>query len=241
MKKNRFMTLALAAVVAMGVQVGAQSPLAVRWEMGQNEAEPGFYSSRFVLKNVSGDTLQSNWGFFFNQFSRSVKLLAGSPVDVKEESATYYHMTPNGAYKPLKPGDSLVVEMLMRGTMVSISYVPQGGHVVLNGDYAHPQAVNIKVAELKEHKQWENRKLDYPDGNYMYAFNERLKGESCCQTEYRSFDIFPSPKNVEYGAGTTEVGNLVTIKTKLLKGGVRKARKLLEKELGQRGIYETAL
>ncbi|MBO4814505.1 MAG: family 20 glycosylhydrolase [Muribaculaceae bacterium] len=239
MKKNRFMTLALAAVVAMGAQTKAQSPLAVRWEMGQNEAEPGYYSSRFVLKNVSGDTLRGNWEFFFNQFSRSLKLPAGSPVDIKEVSSTYYHMTPNAAYKPLKPGDSLVVEMLMRGTMVSICYVPQGGHVVLDGAYSQPLAVNIKVAELKDHKQWENRQHDYPDGNYMYAFNEKLKGEGCCQREFRSFDIFPSPKTVDYGTGTTEVGNLVTIKTKLLKGGIKKARKLLVSELAQRGIYES--
>ena len=239
MKKNRFMTLAVAAVVAMGVQARAQSPLEVRWEMGQNEAQQGYYSSRFVMKNVSDDTLQGNWEFFFNQFSRALKLPDNCPVDIKEETTSYYHMTPNAAYKQLRPGDSLVVEMLMRGTMVNICYTPQGGHVVMNGDYAHPLAVKIAVAELKDPKQWVTRKVDYPDGNYMYAFNAKLKGEGCCQTSFRSFDIFPSPKTVDYGKGMAEVGNLVTIKTKLLKSGVRKAKKLLENELAQRGIYES--
>lgn len=235
--KHKLMVVMVATLMAMPMM--AQSPLAVRWEMGQNEAEPGYYSSRFVMKNVSGDTLRGNWEFFFNQFSRALKLPAGCPVDIKEVTTTYYHMTPNAAYKPLKPGDSLVVEMLMRGTMVNICYTPQGGHVVMNGDYAHPRGVKITVPELKDPKQWVKRQYDYPDGNYMYAFNSRLKGEGCCQAEFRSFDIFPTPKTVEYGTGTTEVGNLVTIKSKSLKGGVHKAKKLLLSELGQRGIYET--
>ncbi|MBQ5465949.1 MAG: family 20 glycosylhydrolase, partial [Muribaculaceae bacterium] len=110
---------------------------------------------------------------------------------------------------------------------------------VMNGDYAHPRGVKITVPELKDPKQWVKRQHDYPDGNYMYAFNARFKGEGCCQAEFRSFDIFPTPKTVEYGTGTTEVGNLVTIKSKFLKGGVRKAKKLLLSELAQRGIYET--
>ena len=37
---------------AVGVPAVAQSPLAVRWEMGRNGQEGG-YSSRFIFKNVS--------------------------------------------------------------------------------------------------------------------------------------------------------------------------------------------
>ena len=45
-----------------------QAPIAVRWEMGRNGAEKGYYSSRFVIKNVSQSPLEKNWQFYFNQF-----------------------------------------------------------------------------------------------------------------------------------------------------------------------------
>ena len=41
-------------VVATGVMAMAQqSPIAVKWEMINNKAGDGFYSCRFVVKNVS--------------------------------------------------------------------------------------------------------------------------------------------------------------------------------------------
>ena len=229
--------LAVMGCALMALPTLAQSPLSVRWEMGQNEAEKGYYSSRFVLKNVSNDTLRNNWEFFFNQFSRALKLPAGCPVDIKEESTTYYHMKPNAAYKPLKPGDSLVVDLLMRGTMVNICYVPQGGHVVLDGAMNKPLGVKIAVAELKDPKQWVSRPNDYPDGTRIYALNASVNGEAGSAIAYDSFDIFPTPKSVVRGAGTTEIGNLVSIRTKLLSSGVRKAKKLLVNGLAERGIY----
>ena len=46
--KQKLMVVMVATLMAMPMM--AQSPLAVHWEMGQNEAEPGYYSSRFVMK-----------------------------------------------------------------------------------------------------------------------------------------------------------------------------------------------
>lgn len=61
------MTIATSAILA-------QSPIAVRWDMGKNDAKPGYYSSRLVITNVSGKPLDGNWMFFFNQFSRQLEL-----------------------------------------------------------------------------------------------------------------------------------------------------------------------
>ena len=216
------------SIALSAVTMFAQSPLAVRWEMGRNDAEPGYYSSRFVLKNVSGADLGSNWEFFFNQFSRSFKLPATSVVDMNEVSTTYYHVTPNANYKPIAPGDSIVIDVLMRGTMVNISYAPQGGHVVLNGDYSHPRGVKIEIARLDTLGQWVARK-DYPDGKYMYEFNRALAGAHASQ---QSFNIFPQPKQVDYKGGNITIPSFVTIK-----GGSKQSKRYLERELKSRGIY----
>ena len=229
------MALAIAALT-----MSAQSPIAVDWHMGQNNTAAGNYSSRFVIKNVSKQPLAADWAFFFNQFSRSVHLPAGCPVDIDEVSTTYYRICPNANYKPLAAGDSLVIDMVMDGAFLNKNYGPDGGHVVMNGDMAHPMAVNINRSPLDKPGQWRDHKA-YPDGNYMFAFNEAINsfGDGYTGNDY---DIFPAPKQVDIEDGFTQIGNLVTIKTgKLFQwGGYRRAKNLLTSELKKRGIYTTS-
>ena len=226
------MALALAAMT-----LAAQSPIAVDWHMGQNNTTANNYSSRFVIKNISKQPLADDWQFFFNQFSRSVTLPAGCPVDVEEVSTTYYRIKPNANYKPLAVGDSLVVEMTMGGAVINKNYMPNGGHVVMGGDMTKPIAVNIKRSPLDKPGQWRDHKA-YPDGNYMYAYNEAINGFGDGYTG-NDYDIFPAPKQVDIEDGFTQVGSLVSIKSgKWFQwGGYRRAKALLTDELKKRGVY----
>ena len=239
MKLTRLLLTTLACLLA-AVTVSAQSPIAVDWHMGQNNTASNNFDSRFVIKNVSKQPLGSDWQFFFNQFSRSVTLPAGCPVDIEEVSTTYYRLKPNANYKALAAGDSLVIDLVMGGALVNKNYMPAGGHVVLNGDMAHPIAVNINRSPLDKPGQWRDHKL-YPDGNYMYAYNEAINGFGDGYTG-NDYDIFPAPKQVDIEDGFTQVGSIVTIKTgKFLQwGGYRRAKKLLTNELEKRGIYATS-
>lgn len=238
MKKFKFLTILSCAMMALALS--AQSPIAVAWQMGQNNAAANNYSSRFVIKNVSKQPLGADWEFFFNQFSRSVTLPAGCPVDIKEVSTTYYRIKPNANYKPLAAGDSLVIDLVMGGSMVNKCYVPAGGHVVMGGDMAHPQAVAISCSPLDKPGQWRDHKA-YPDGNYMYSYNEAINGFGDGYTG-NDYDIFPAPKQVDIEDGFTQVGSLVTIKTgKFLQwGGYRRAKALLTSELQKRGVYASS-
>jgi len=229
---NRTLTAVAAALVALAAV--AQSPIEVKWEMGKNQAEPGYYSSRFVIKNVSPSTLGSNWQFYFNQFSRSFKLPATSKVEMKEVSTTYYQVTPGASYQPLAPGDTIVVDMLMRGTMVNSCYMPAGGHVVMDGITSSPIPAPIERAELAQPGQWTDH-ASYPDGNFVYDYNAAV---NCIGDAYtgNDYDIFPAPKQVDLKDGVTHVGNIVTVKA----GSLFKkspAGKLLTAELQRRGIY----
>ena len=233
-------SLLLTTLVLVALSMSSQSPISVDWRMGQNNTSEGNYSSRFVVKNVSKQPLGDNWQFFFNQFSRSVTLPASCPVDIEEVSTTYYRMKPNTNYKSLAAGDSLVIDVVMGGALVNKNYMPAGGHVVLNGDMAHPIAVKINRAPLDKPGQWRDHK-SYPDGNYMFAFNEAINGFGDGYTG-NDYDIFPAPKQVDIEDGFTQIGNLVTIKTgKFLQwGGYRRAKNLLVNELKSRGIYATS-
>ncbi len=225
------------ACLLAAMTMSAQSPIAVDWHMGQNNTSANNYNSRFVIKNISKQPLGDNWQFFFNQFSRQVTVPAGCPVDIEEVSTTYYRVKPNGNYKPIAAGDSLVVEMVMGGAVINKCYMPAGGHVVMDGDMAHPIAVNIKRSPLDKPGQWRDHKA-YPDGNYMYAYNAAINsfGDGYTGNDY---DIFPTPKEVDIEDGFTQVGSIVTIKYgKFFQwGGYRRIKNLLTDELKKRGIY----
>ncbi len=225
------------ACLLAAMTMSAQSPIAVDWHMGQNNTSANNYNSRFVIKNISKQPLGDNWQFFFNQFSRQVTVPAGCPVDIEEVSTTYYRVKPNGNYKPIAAGDSLVVEMVMGGAVINKCYMPAGGHVVMDGDMAHPIAVNIKRSPLDKPGQWRDHKA-YPDGNYMYAYNATINsfGDGYTGNDY---DIFPTPKEVDIEDGFTQVGSIVTIKYgKFFQwGGYRRVKNLLTDELKKRGIY----
>ena len=225
------------ACLLAAMTMSAQSPIAVDWHMGQNNTSANNYNSRFVIKNISKQPLGDNWQFFFNQFSRQVTVPAGCPVDIEEVSTTYYRVKPNGNYKPIAAGDSLVVEMVMGGAVINKCYMPAGGHVVMDGDMAHPIAVNIKRSPLDKPGQWRDHKA-YPDGNYMYAYNAAINsfGDGYTGNDY---DIFPTPKEVDIEDGFTQVGSIVTIKYgKFFQwGGYRRVKNLLTDELKKRGIY----
>lgn len=234
---KRIKLLTTLALVMAAMTMSAQSPIAVDWRMGQNNTTANNYSSRFVIKNISKQPLNSDWEFFFNQFSRSVSVPAGCPVDVEEVSTTYYRIRPNANYKTLAAGDSLVIDLLMGGALINKNYMPGGGHVVLNGDMTKPIAVNINRSPLDKPGQWRDHKA-YPDGNYMYAYNEAINGFGDGYTG-NDYDIFPAPKQVDIEDGFTQVGSLVSIKYgKWFQwGGYRRAKALLADELQKRGVY----
>ena len=238
MKTTRLLTSLVLALAAL--TMSAQSPITVDWQMGQNNTASNNYSSRFVIKNVSKQPLGNDWQFFFNQFSRSVTVPAGCPVDIEEISTTYYRVKPNANYSALAAGDSLVVDMVMGGAVINKCYMPAGGHVVLGDDMSKPIAININRLPLDKPGQWRDHKA-YPDGNYMYAYNEAINGFGDGYTG-NDYDIFPTPKQVDIEDGFTQVGSLVTIKYgRLFRwGGYRRVRNLLTEELKNRGIYATS-
>ena len=61
MKKTTLLTILACLLVAL--TMSAQSPITVNWQMGQNNTAANNYSSRFVIKNISKQPLNSDWEF----------------------------------------------------------------------------------------------------------------------------------------------------------------------------------
>lgn len=239
MKTLSIKAMLIAAIMTITGLAAAQSPIAVRWDMGKNDAKPGYYSSRFVITNISGKPLEGNWMFFFNQFSRQTELSPTCPVDVKEISTTYYQVKPNERYATLAPDDSLVIDLMMKGKFVNLWYAPAGGHVVLDGDTHNPIPVKIERSELKEMGQW-SATTDYPDGVRVYSINEELQSGFI---DKNPFHILPTPKQVTVNENSAEVRipNLVSFKAppffKSRKHDIGKVRNFLSQNLQVYGIH----
>lgn len=229
--------LCLLATTLCGLTTLAQAPVEVRWEMGRHDAEPGFYSSRFIIKNTSGAPIENNWQLYFNQFSRALKMPEQSQVDIREVSTSYYQIQPNARYRTLAAGDSLIVDVLMKGRMVNKNYRPAGTHLVLNGDTNHPIPVTLQYGPFERPEQW-RVEGPYPDGNYAYAFNQAVNNIGDAYTG-NDYDIFPNPKSVEIHNGVTPIGTMVSVKAPINFKFWKRSRtkELLTTLLRQRGIY----
>lgn len=183
-------------LLATVAHMAAQPPISVRWQMGRNEYGPkAQYTSQLIIKNVSSQSLGANWDFFFNQLPRQISVPAECPVDVKEVYTTYYRIHPNERYKPLPAGDSLVVPLTTSGTLVNRCDWPMGGHLVLDGQTRNPIAVDIVHDELAHREQVSNHR-DYPDGEWVYRYNEELQGIMAVEKSWLWQSIFPTPRKI---------------------------------------------
>ena len=42
-----------------------KAPVALTWEMGASDIEPGYYENTFILKNISQKPLKKNWTIYY--------------------------------------------------------------------------------------------------------------------------------------------------------------------------------
>lgn len=215
--------------------MAGEAPISVKWEMGENGVKPGYYSSRFVITNISDTTLGDGWGFYYNTFPRKVEIAPGCKAEVSTIVPNYYKITPGSGYEPLQPGDSLVVDMMTKGVYGSASFNPDGGHFAFNDRMDNPMPVKIIVPTMQNPAQWSipgKEHPEYPDGNYVYNLNESINPEVA---KYNSsvYDIFPTPKSIIETEGVLKLDSPLTI---VVKNGATVAGMYLEEKLSANGL-----
>ena len=196
MLKKLFKGAMIATAFACSVNAVAQAPISVKWIVGENGAQPNKYSAQYVFTNISDEELDGNWSFFFNQFPRAMKLNEGAPLSINVVKKGYYYFTPNENYKPLAPGDSIVIDLLLNGAHPGIHFGPDGGHFAFHG--GKPMGIDLIRPTMNNPLQWAakgKQYANYPDGNFMYNKNASINpaGENINLGVY---DILPTPKSV---------------------------------------------
>ena len=167
-----------------------KAPVALTWEMGASDIEPGYYENTFILKNISQKPLKKNWTIYYSQLPRGVKQEGASEVKVEVVNGNFFKMYPTDEFAPLAPGDSMRITFLCTYKLDRNSHVPEGTYWVetVDGKEGSPLPVALKALPLPSPESMSG----YPDATKIYESNLRLAGAPALVQS----DILPSVKKV---------------------------------------------
>lgn len=234
MKKSQLLLFAPVLVTLAACQTAPVSPVSLRWEMGENQIEAGFYGSTFTLINNSDKPLETGWEIYYTQLApRQVKIYEDSPVTIEMVNPGYYRMAPSDSWQPLAPGDSIAISYLNRGILTQTQFSPKTPFFVpANGK---PVDIPFTIAPFTREEQWTVAGLitpPYPDGEYCYIQNEAL------QTDYtpQSYDMLPSLKKATPRPGVSVISENISLS---VEEGFADEARLLIQELEKIGYHVT--
>ncbi|MBQ7941627.1 MAG: family 20 glycosylhydrolase [Muribaculaceae bacterium] len=211
MLSKLFKPLLITAVAISSMSAVAQAPISVKWIMGENGVQPNKYSGKYIFTNISDEELGNNWSFYYNQFPRTMKINEDAPLSLKTVKKGYFYFTPNEKYRPLAPGDSIVIDIIQNGSHPGICFGPDGGHFAFHGEKAI--GVPFIRTEMNNPLQWAAKGkeyVNYPDGNFMFKKNAEINPESA-DNALGVYDIMPTPKKIsKSGKNITVPGNIKT-------------------------------
>ncbi len=233
---KRINYLLLMFLTAIGASA-AKAPISVSWEMGENGAKPNKYSSTFTITNVSSDTLQGGWEFYYNVFSRKLEQSAEAPAVISEPRRGYFCITPSKYYKPLAPGESMSITFLTNHSFLNTSYAPDGGHFVASSKANTALPVKIERPAMTREEQWsvpDKPMPSYPSGENVYAKNSKINPVGA-KLEGSIYNILPTPKNITPIKGSTKMLNEVAISAPK---GLEKPQNYLSEKLTAIGIHK---
>lgn len=155
----------------------------LNWQsLGNNSDNDGaYYIQRITIKGSTNvDRL------CFNQFARKMQTLTNGDV-VHEIIPGYYYLT-----SPRFGEDSVVIDIRTRGSLINVSYRPDGFHAVMKDGKVVP--VEFSYSSISSSPEmWKLPNNDrMPYGDEIYKFNETLKTSD----KLGAFDIIPAFKNV---------------------------------------------
>ena len=165
-----------------------KAPVALTWEMGASDIEPGYYENTFILKNISQKPLKKNWTIYYSQLPRGVKQEGASEVKVEVVNGNFFKMYPTDEFASLAPGDSMRITFLCTYKLDRNSHVPEGTYWVetVDGKEGSPLPVALKALPLPSPESMSG----YPDATKIYESNLRLAGAPALVQS----DILPSVK-----------------------------------------------
>lgn len=233
MKRNFWMCLLIGVLLygCAGSNAG-HAPVAVRWEMGTNDVEKGYYDNSFVIKNISGHPLDDQWTIYYSQLPHTIRQPENSPVKIEVINGCYYKMYPTSYYNTIQPGDSLKITFLASYSLIKNSHAPEGVYMVAKKDGKDLLPVAVPFTKIplsgKNRKGGEKGSF-YANGEQVYEDNLRFSEP----VQLGIADIFPSVKKCDLAGGQSVIYEKVALK---VQPEFENEGKILEEKLSERGI-----
>ena len=182
-----------------------KAPVALTWEMGASEIEPGYYENTFVLKNISDAPLPKVWTIYYSQLPRDVKQEANPTVKVERVNGNFFKMSSTENLIPLAPGDSMRITFRCTYKLNRNSHAPEGTYWVatIDGKEGKPFPVAMNALPLPSPESIPG----YPDATRIYESNLRLADAPALTQS----DILPSVKTVTPSEGEIVLGDKVAL------------------------------
>ena len=216
----------MAAMVGCKSVSESTAPVAMAWEMGTREIEPGFYENSFVLKNISDKDLGKDWVVYYSQLPREIQQDVSSPIRIERVNANFFRMVPTEKYTSLAAGDSLKITFRCTNGLSKVSHAPEGTYwVSMNGGKEEtplPVALDVRPFVSPESVP------GYPDACKIYEANLRLTDVPALQPS----DLLPSLKKVIPATGSVILGEEVVL---IFHSDFANEAKLLKEKLT--GVY----
>ena len=226
----------LSVLAGAGALAAETAPLSVKWINGANGVQPNRRAVTVVITNTSDATLGPDWAIGFNHFDNVMEPVGNPRVTIAKYPPEYFMLVPSDTYTPLAPGDTVVSNFLFSGNFGGVCYYPDGEHYIAAGDWEHPVAMEFEFPVLNDPAQWTNPNnpvYNYPDGNYVYNFNNSINpGVDLQGSIYEK--VFPTPKSIYLTGGTTTLPAKVRVEAS--GDGLDNARRYAVEKLVANGI-----
>jgi len=172
-----------------------KAPVALTWEMGATNVEPGYYENSFILKNISDEPLPKEWAIYYSQLPREVK--QGTPAfKVEAVNGNFFKISPTEQFVPLAPGDSTRITFRCDYKVDRNSQAPEGTYwvAIVDGKEEKPLPVALNALPLPSPESLRG----YPDASKIYESNLRLADAPALKVS----DILPSVKKAVPAEGS---------------------------------------
>lgn len=239
MKSNYLLLLSMILTLSVTNcgNVETNVPIALTWEMGVNQIEPGVYENTFRITNTGSSVLDNQWVIYYNQLPVAPIPQPDAAFVVEEISSTYYRLFPSANYKPIPAGETIDFTFRCRGDVIKETNAPTGTYAVkLNKDGKEagaPHTIPLEIIPYTHEYQWSRKgvaELPYPYGDRVYDENAFFANGSKLDADIA---IIPSPKFINQRKGEHEITkNIRIVNAQELSNEAALLKEKLEKMFG---------
>ena len=200
---KKLLYLATAILLGCACSRQNQQPIALTWEMGQNDVTWGVCESYITITNTGKDSLKRNWALHYCQMSVSPLEQENEELHITQVCASYHILTPTAHFQALAPQESKTYTLRHKGNIVRTSAGPQGAFIVMNEGEPQRISIDYKLSDKRQEFR-RNAGFVYADGKEVYTINARFDNTNTETAAAESLHILPTPKETIHKEGVCD-------------------------------------